>query len=130
MIFERTHYGEVMALARLLNVSEEDLMIEARLWQPRIENLEQINDKTYEKLLEALTLFAKLKAQGEAEVFADIYVPEEEEEEEDTLDLEAELDKCESWYERRQLIDWYTADTRRDDEIGMRIAYEDERRGE
>lgn len=129
MIFERTKYGEVMALARLLNVSADDLMHEAKVWQRGIESLKQINDKTYEKLLEALTLFVKLKAEGEAEVFTDIYVPEEEDEEEeedeDGFDLERELDRCETYYEERMLRHWYNADDRYDDEIAMRIAYED-----
>ena len=97
MIFERTKPGEIMALARLLNVREEDLMKEARVWQPKIKSLEQIDDTTYGKLLDALMLFVKLKAEGQAEVFTDIY-EEDSEDDEDEYDLEKQMDKWEVQY--------------------------------
>jgi len=123
MIFERTKHGEIMALARLLNVYEVRLLADAAQYQPGIKSIEEINDSTYKMLLDDLIRFARMKADGEVEDFDEMLYGREEDE--DEFDLEKELDKCETYYEERMLIRRYTADDRRDDEIGMRIAYED-----
>ena len=125
MIFERTKYGEVMALARLLNVLEVRLLADAAQYQPCIKSLEEINDHTYEMLINDLVRFARMKADGEVEDFDEMLYGGEEGE--DEFDLERELDRCETYYEERMLRHWYNADDRYDDEIAMRIAYEDER---
>ena len=64
MIFERTKYGEVMALARLLNIEEEILLHCAKRSQPDITDLSQIDDSNYNSLMEMLLLFANAEVES------------------------------------------------------------------
>lgn len=50
-IFERTHDGEVLALARLLNVTEGEVLERARDIQPDLKELKEISDNTYAYLM-------------------------------------------------------------------------------
>lgn len=125
MNFERTKHGEVMALARLLNVLEVRLLADAAQYQPCIKSIEEINDHTYEMLINDLVRFARMKADGEVEDFDEMLYCREDGE--DEFDLERELDRCETCHDMRKLRHLHNADDRYDDEIAMRIAYEDER---
>ena len=85
MIFERTKSGEVMALARLLNVTEEELLDDIEWHQRGLKSIDGIDDVSYEHLMFALCYYAKLKADGQAKTFFDIYddEPDSEDEEEE-----------------------------------------------
>lgn len=63
MIFERTKGGEILALARLLNISTEMMMSYARSYQPEITDLEQVTDATYGKLMDLLLFLAQADAE-------------------------------------------------------------------
>lgn len=78
MDFIKTKHGEVMALARLLNVTETELVEDAKSWQHGIERIDQIDDMTYRHLMHALDSFALLKSKGQAEKFSDIYEDDDE----------------------------------------------------
>ena len=101
MDFERTKHGEVMALARLLNVSENDVIDKAREIQIDLTDLKQMCNCTYEYVMDALKAYADARAENEDAVFG------ETEDDDDLPSLEDELDKCETWYEERILRSWY-----------------------
>ena len=98
MIFERTKAGEVMALARLLNVTEVRLMVRASEYQPCINGLDDMTDNTYEMLINDLTRYARLKEEGEVESFDHMLALEDGYDEDDDFDLERQMDKWEVQY--------------------------------
>lgn len=98
MIFERTKAGEVMALARLLNVPEVRLMVRAGEYQPCIKGLDDMTDNTYEMLINDLTRYARLKEEGEVESFDHMLALEDGWDEDDDFDLERQMDRWEVQY--------------------------------
>lgn len=88
MIFERTKSGEVMALARLLNVTEEQLLDCIKFRQIGIKSIDEIDDRSYLYLMFSLLYYADLKADGQAKTFFDIYDEEDEEEEDEPWEKE------------------------------------------
>lgn len=87
-----------MALARLLNVSEVRLLVVAADYQPCIRGIEEINEQTYEVLINDLTRYARRKADGEVESFDHMLALEDGYDEEDDFDLERQMDKWEVQY--------------------------------
>ena len=64
MIFERTMHGEVVALARLLNVPEAHILDIARENQPHLRQLEDMDGDTYGLLMAFLIDVANHKEVG------------------------------------------------------------------
>lgn len=87
---------EVMALARELNVSNAELLTDARRFKLNVESLEQLDDFLCRCLVNSLKYFAYLKAEDPDAVFGDIY--EKDEEDDDEFDLEKQMDKWEVQY--------------------------------
>lgn len=102
MIFERTKAGEVMALARLLNVKEVRLLVRAGEYQPCIKGLDDMTDNTYEMLINDLTRYARLKEEGEVESFDHMLALEDGYDEDDDYDLERQMDRWEVQYLEEQ----------------------------
>ena len=125
MIFERTKAGEIRALARLLNVTEEELLNDKilRWYQPDIKSLDELSDDGYGHLIWALTYHARLKAHGDSERIGDIYEDKAEDEDEDDDEEEDEETFRERWarmtpYEQKIWRWEQTADIRCDDMRG------------
>lgn len=88
MIFERTHAGEVRALARLLLVDEQDVLVQARKTQAGLKDIDEIDAHTYETVMNWLT--SKIPSQP---------VADGDEEEEDEEDCDDDLTEDEKYFE-------------------------------
>ena len=86
---------EVMELARELNVSDAELLTDARRFKLNVGSLEQLDDFLCGCLLNSLKYFAYFKAEVPDAVLGDIY---EQDEDDDEYDLEKQMDKWEVQY--------------------------------
>lgn len=93
---------EVMELARELNVSEAELLTDARRFELNVGSLEQLDDFLCGCLLNSLKYFAYFKADDPDAVLGDIY---EQDEDDDEYDLEKQMDKWEVQYLAEQRLE-------------------------